>query len=211
MTLLICMAVRTACYYNTNILSYLIISLKEHVYKMPEIRPETQQDIDAIGEVTGQAFGQQVEVDLVNHLREHGRAVVSLVAEIDGRVVGHILFSPATVESDNPTFEVLCLAPVSVLPAYQRQGIGSQLIRAALEECRLLGHEVVVLVGHPEYYPRFGFVRANALGLECEFEAPDEAWMAIELRPGALAGRKGRVKFQPEFQDAVQKQPPRSR
>jgi putative acetyltransferase len=178
---------------------------------MAIIRPEKHEDIEAISGVTAQAFGRQIEADLVNLLREHGRAVVSLVAELDGRVVGHILFSPATVESDSPTFEVLCLAPVSVLPAYQRQGIGSQLIRAGLEECRRLGHEIVVLVGHPEYYPRFGFVRANALGLECEFEAPDEAWMAIELRPGALAGRKGRVKFQPEFQDAVQKQPPRSR
>jgi len=174
---------------------------------MLKIRPEKHDDIEAVSIVTAQAFGRQVEADLVNRLREHGRAVVSLVAELEGCVVGHILFSPATVESGSSGFEIMCLAPVSVLPAYQRQGIGSALVRAGLDECRRLGYEIVVLVGHPEYYPRFGFVRANALGLECEFEAPDEAWMAIELRPGALAGRKGRVKFQPEFQDAVSKQP----
>jgi putative acetyltransferase len=108
-----------------------------------------------------------------------------------------------TVESHNCTFDAICLAPISVLPEYQRQGIGAQLIRSGLELCRRLGHEMVVLVGHPDYYPRFGFVPAKALGIECEFDVPDEAWMILELKQGALAGRTGRVKFQPEFREVA--------
>jgi len=92
---------------------------------------------------------------------------------------------------------------MAVLPAYQRKGIGGQLARAGLEECRRLGHEIILLVGHPDYYPRFGFVPARSKGIECEFEVPEEAWMILELREGALAGRQGTVRFQPEFKEAV--------
>jgi putative acetyltransferase len=88
-------------------------------------------------------------------------------------------------------------------PACQRKGISSQLVRAGLEECRHLGHEIVVLVGHPDYYPRFGFVPARSKGIECEFEVPDEAWMLLELREGALSSRRGTVSFQPEFREAM--------
>ncbi|HUU08019.1 MAG TPA: N-acetyltransferase, partial [Dehalococcoidales bacterium] len=107
------------------------------------------------------------------------------------------------VESGPARFGAITLAPIAVLPAHQRQGIGSQLVRAGLEECRQLGHEIVVVVGHPDYYPRFGFAPGKPRGIGCEFEAPDEAWMVLELREGALAGRDGTVKFQPEFHDAV--------
>ena len=92
---------------------------------------------------------------------------------------------------------------MAVLPAHQGKGIGSQLVRAGLEKCRSLGYEVVVVVGHPNYYPRFGFVTAKPKGLKCEFEVPDEAWMVLELREGALAGRQGTVKFQPEFEEGT--------
>ena len=92
---------------------------------------------------------------------------------------------------------------MAILPKHQRKGIGSRLVRAGLEECRHLGHEVVVLVGHPDYYPRFGFVPARPKGLECEFEVPDEAWMLLELQQGALAGKTGTVTFQPEFREAM--------
>jgi len=167
------------------------------------IRREAPEDFDAIRHVNEQAFGRAVEADLVDHLRSRGVLTISLVATQDGEIVGHIAFSPVAVESGPASFEAITLAPIAVLPAHQRQGIGSQLVRAGLEECRQLGHEIVVVVGHPEYYPRFGFAPGKPRGIGCEFEAPDEAWMVLELREGALAGRDGIVKFQPEFHDAV--------
>jgi putative acetyltransferase len=128
---------------------------------------------------------------------------ISLVAVQDDKIVGHIAFSPVRVEAENSSSEAIALAPMAVLPAYQRKGIGSQLVRSGLEECRHLGHEIVVVVGHPDYYPRFGFVPAKTKGLQCEFEVPDEAWMVLELRAGALAGRRGTVRFQPEFRESA--------
>ena len=167
------------------------------------IRPETPEDSTAIRNVNEEAFGSSVEADLVEKLRSRQKYALSLVATDREKVIGHILFSPATIESESASFEVITLAPMAVLPAYQRQGVGGQLVRAGIEECRNLGHEIVVVLGHPTYYPRFGFVPAKPRGIECEFEVPDEAWMLLELREGALAGRKGTVKFQPEFQEAM--------
>jgi putative acetyltransferase len=88
---------------------------------------------------------------------------------------------------------------MAVLPELQRRGIGSRLVQAGLEECRKLGYEIAVVVGHPDYYPRFGFVSARSKRLECEFEVPDEAWMVLELKESALAGKRGKVFYQPEF------------
>jgi len=124
---------------------------------------------------------------------------LSLVATYIDKVVGHILFSPVTIESESLSFTAVGLGPMAILPPYQKKGIGSQLIRAGIERCRQAGHEIVVVIGHPDYYPRFGFVPAKPKGIDCEFEAPEEAWMILELREGALAGRRGTVKFQPEF------------
>ncbi len=170
---------------------------------MLTIRPETSEDVDSIRYVNEQAFGQKEEGKLVEKLRNRGVLTISLVAIQDGEIVGHIAFSPVKVESEHSSSEAIALAPMAVLPAYQRKGIGSQLVRAGLEECRRLGHEIVVVLGHPDYYPRFGFVPAKPRGIDCEFEVPDEAWMLLELRQGALAGRHGKVKFQPEFQEAA--------
>ena len=170
---------------------------------MLTIRPETPEDVDSIGYVNEQAFGQESESELIEKLRNRGVLPISLVALQDGEIVGHIAFSPVVIESGLSSFEATALAPMAVLPAYQRQGIGGQLIRAGLEECRRLVHEIVVLVGHPDYYPRFGFVPAKPKGIECEFEIPEEAWMILELREGALAGRRGTVKFQPEFKEGM--------
>jgi len=170
---------------------------------MLTIRREAPEDIDAIRHVNEQAFGRATEADLVDQLRSRGVLTISLVAAQDGEIVGHIAFSPVAVESGPSSFEAITLAPIAVLPAHQRQGVGSQLVKSGLEECRQLGHEIVVVLGHPEYYPRFGFAPCKPRGIGCEFEAPDEAWMVLELREGALAGRDGTVKFQPEFHDAV--------
>src|SRR4030042_383611 len=108
-----------------------------------------------------------------------------MVALQDNQVVGHIAFSLVKVESEHSSFEAIALAPMAVLPAYQRKGIGSQLVLTGLKECRRLGHEIVVVLGHADYYPRFGFVMAKPKGIDCEFKVPDEAWMILELRKGA--------------------------
>jgi putative acetyltransferase len=125
------------------------------------------------------------------------------VAVQSDEIVGHIAFSPVKVESEHSKFDAIALAPMAVLPACQRKGIGSQLVRAGLEECRHLGNEIVVVLGHPNYYPRFGFAPAKPEGIYCEFQVPDEAWMILELKEGALAGRRGTVRFQPEFSEAA--------
>jgi len=167
------------------------------------IRPETPEDVDSIRYVNEQAFGQENESKLIEKLRKRGVLTISLVAIQDGEIVGHIAFSPVVLESECSSFEAITLAPMAVLPTYQRKGIGSQMVRAGLEECRRLGHEIIVVLGHPDYYPRFGFVLARPKGIDCEFEVPEEAWMILELREGALAGRRGKVRFQPEFREAM--------
>jgi len=170
---------------------------------MLTIRRETPEDIDSIRRVNRQAFDQDEEAELVDRLRNRDAVTLSLVAVQEDGIVGHILFSPVTVESEHSSFAAVTLAPMAVLPTHQRQEIGSQLVRAGLEECRRLGHQIVVVLGHPDYYPRFGFVPAKARGIDCEFEAPQEAWMLLELKERALSGRDGTVKFQPEFQEAM--------
>ena len=167
------------------------------------IRPEIPEGQASIHYVNQEAFGRNQEADLVDKLRKRGVLTISLVAVDKTAVAGHIAFSPVDIASDKSSFGALTLAPIAVLPTHQNKGIGSQLITAGFKECRRLGYDIVVLAGHPNYYPRFGFVPAYAKGIECEFEVPDEAWMIKELRVGALAGRQGKVRFQPEFKDAM--------
>lgn len=165
------------------------------------IRPEEEADFDAVRQVNTLAFGQPAEATLVDALRKSAELFISLVAVDDNQVVGHILFTPVSLESDDSTSTALGLglAPMAVLPDYQRQGVGSELVRAGLRECQRIGANVVVVLGHPEYYPRFGFVPASQKGLTSEYPVPDEVFMAIELEPGALKGRRGLVKYRPEF------------
>ncbi|MGH7267624.1 MAG: GNAT family N-acetyltransferase [Candidatus Rokuibacteriota bacterium] len=165
-----------------------------------EIRGERPGDARAIGVVHDRAFGQATESALVDALRAASRVVVSLVAEAEARVVGHILFTPVAIGSAvEKTPLVLGLGPMAVLPACQRRGIGSRLVAAGLEECRRLGHPAVVVLGHPGYYPRFGFVPASRYGLSSEYVVPDEVFMAMELTEGALRDRGGLVTYAPEF------------
>jgi putative acetyltransferase len=167
------------------------------------IRPEKSEDKAAIRHINEEAFGRKEEAELIEKLRERGMLTLSLVAIQDNKTVGHVAFSPVKVESERSSFEAITLTPIAILPVYQRKGIGSRLIRASLKECRHLGYEIIVVLGHPSYYPRFGFIPAKSKGIKCEFEAPDEAWMVLELREGALAGRQGTVRFQPEFKEAT--------
>jgi putative acetyltransferase len=167
---------------------------------MVTVRNETPADFEAVREVNQVAFGQENEARLVEELRQAG-GVISLVAEVDGRVVGHILFSPVVVESQEGSVPALSLAPMAVLPEFQNRGIGSALVRQGLETCRDLGHGIVIVLGHAQFYPRFGFSPARSRGINAPFDAPDEAWMAIELQPGALSGVKGTVKYPPAFDE----------
>ena len=168
---------------------------------MISIRSEKPEDVIAIYEVNLLAFGRENEARLVDELRTSSGFIpeLSLVACEDGEIVGHILFSPITVEKDNRSFSALSLAPMAVRPNFQRQGIGSELVREGLRRARSLGHRVVVVVGHPEYYPRFGFSSARAKGLEAPFPVPDEAFMVLELSDGALNGVAGAVKYPSAF------------
>ncbi len=161
-------------------------------------RSEMPEDYAAVYRVNTLAFESEVEAALVNKLRAVNPHI-SLVAVKDSQVVGHIFFSPVTVESEDASFMALALAPMAVLPAYQNQGIGSELVRQGLKECERLGHDIVFVLGHPNYYPRFGFSPAKAKGIGCEYPVPDEVFMVVELKPEALGGRMGLVRYRQEF------------
>ena len=166
---------------------------------MIEIRPEDLQDIPAITELNRLAFGGETEVRLIEAVRASPVFIpeLSLVAMEEGTLVGYILFSPVTIQGEGTETPALCLAPVAVLPGCQKQGIGSRLVEEGLRRCGELGHSIVIVVGWPSFYPRFGFTRARAKGLEAPFPVPDEAFMVRELIPGALAGVNGMVCFPP--------------
>ena len=164
---------------------------------IPTIRPERPGDADGIRAVHTSAFPTDAEARLVERISENAAARVSLVAEVDGHIVGHIVFSQVTINGQAAA-GALGLAPVAVLPEHQRQGIGGELIRAGLRACRELSCGFVVLLGHPEYYPRFGFQRASRFGLTNEYGA-DEAFMVLELQPGAIPPRGGLVRYGSEF------------
>ena len=166
---------------------------------MVAILHERPEDANAIRFVLEEAFGQSNEADLVDALRRRATLTLSLVALRENEVVGHILFSPVTIESAGSSFNAIGLGPMAVLPPYQGKGIGSQLVRIGLEQCRQAGHEIVVVLGHPDFYGRFGFVPTRHRGIHCEFDVPDDVFMVMELCQGALAGRGGLVKYQPEF------------
>jgi putative acetyltransferase len=161
------------------------------------IRAETAPDQSMIWQVNEAAFGSAEEADLVGALRTQGVVLLSVVAELDRQVVGHILFSRMSIETPTEAIAAVALAPMAVLPRYQRQGIGGRLIRYGLDALRALGERIVIVVGHPAYYPRFGFSTEQARSLESPF--PPDAFMALELSPGALDRIRGRVRYPQPF------------
>ncbi len=166
------------------------------------IRPETSADIPAVRVVNEEAFGREVEADLADRIRASDRAVpgLSLVADLDGRVVGHILLSYADLEQGGGAVtDLLLLSPMAVLPAHQGAGIGGRLIRAALDEAETREEPLVVVQGHPSYYPRFGFERARPIGIEPPHDGLDAAWMARRLTRWSPSLR-GRVRYPPAFE-----------
>jgi putative acetyltransferase len=164
------------------------------------IRAETPADEEEVRATNEQAFGTAAEAQLVDALRSVAGSI-SLVATGGSQIVGHILFTPAVVTAAADA-RVAALAPMAVRPGWQRQGVGSRLIRAGLEACRNAGYTAVVVIGHPEYYPRFGFVPAAPRGLRSEFDVPPEVFMVLELEDGALARFNGLVRYQPAFSAA---------
>jgi len=166
-----------------------------------EIRYEQAEDVEPIRRVLLDAFETDVEADLVDRLQMSGALTVSLVAVDGDGVVGHIAFSPVTIESENATVDALGLGPMAVVPERQREGIGSRLVEVGLEAAKHAGHDIVVVLGYPAFYTRFGFVPSVEHGIRCEYDAPEEAFMVTELRPGAFDGVTGVVKYRPEFDE----------
>ena len=161
------------------------------------IRPETSDDAAAIDALNRNAFGGPYEAGLVERLRGQGLAAVSLVGVEEAAIVGHILFSELAVEIDGRPVRAAALAPMCVRGDCQRRGLGSALVRAGLDEVRALGHHAVIVVGHPEFYPRFGFSSRLAARLDSPF--PGDAFMALELVAGALRGTRGKVTYPAAF------------
>jgi putative acetyltransferase len=170
---------------------------------MISIHRERLEDMAAIRTVNEAAFGQSTEADIVDALRDACPELLSLVAESADEIVGHILFSPATVHGGSQTRHGMGLAPMAVLPKYQRQRIGSKLVEAGLEILREKGCSFIIVLGHPEFYPRFGFVPASRHGLHCQWEGvPDEVFMVLILDELSMAGATGVAHYREEFDAA---------
>ena len=169
---------------------------------MIEIREERPGDQEAIRLVNEAAFGQASEADIVDKLRVAREDFLSFVAIDQGTIVGHVLFTPVSIEKSG--VKGMGLAPLAVLPERQRQGVGSLLTRHGLEQLRSAGCPFVVVLGHPDYYPRFGFEPASRFGLSCQWPGvPDEAFMVAVFDETALPPGGGVARYRDEFDEAI--------
>jgi putative acetyltransferase len=162
-----------------------------------DVREEQPGDAPRIRKVNQAAFGRADEADLIDELHREGVVLLSLVAELDSEIVGHILFSRMAVETAQTSVAAVSLAPMAVLPDHQRRQVGSQLVRHGLTTLRERGERIVIVLGHKEYYPRFGFTSGKARYLASPF--PPDAFMALELADGALDGIRGTVRYPSAF------------
>lgn len=160
-----------------------------------EIREERPEDVGAIRDVNKRAFGQDQEGDIVDALRSNGAALLSLVATLDGEIVGHIMYSSATIGEVTGA----ALGPMAVVPEHQRLAIGSKLIEAGNDRIRHAGWPFVMVLGHADYYPRFGFTPAGPLGITCEWEVPEDVFMVLVLDQAKMQGVSGLAKYRHEF------------
>jgi putative acetyltransferase len=169
-----------------------------------EIRRELPGDISQIHRTNELAFAGTAEADVIDRLRQTCPEFISLVAIAAEQVVGHILFTPAWLETPDNQIDGMGLAPLAVLPDYQNRGIGGKLIRAGLSEIEQLGWPFIIIIGHPGYYPRFGFETASKYGIRCEYAAvPDEAFMIIFIDPGVLPLEGAVAHYRPEWAEAT--------
>jgi putative acetyltransferase len=168
------------------------------------IREEKEKDRKEIYKVNKLAVGQENESILIDKIREGENFIpgLSLIAESKGRLVGHILLSKIKITGSS-VFDTLILAPLAVIPAFQKKGIGSRLVKRSVFKAKELGFNSIIVVGHKEYYPRFGFEKASKWNLKCPFRVPDEAFMAIELTKKALEDKAGTIEFPDEFIEAM--------
>jgi putative acetyltransferase len=168
------------------------------------IREERQEDREAVRAVNENAFGQPDEAYIVDRLQKSCPGLLSLVALEGDEVVGHILFSPAKIEGDTKTREGMGLAPVAVLAERQHQGIGTQLVKRGIEMLKIRGCPFIIVLGHAEYYPRFGFARASMHGIRSQWDGvPDDAFMILILDPSAMEGVSGVARYRDEFDQAM--------
>lgn len=161
-----------------------------------EIRDERPDDMPAIRSLNEQAFGQAQEANIIDALRENGAVILSLVATLDSQVVGHIMYSPIVIAG---TIGGAVLGPMSVLPQYQSQGIGSLLVSAGNDRLKQAGCPYIIVLGHTEYYPRFGFKPASQFGVTCEWEVPDDVFMLLALDRNRMQNVSGMAQYRSEF------------
>lgn len=168
-----------------------------------KVGQEADKDYRGITNVNNLGFGQKNEGRLILRLRKTKKFIpeLSLVAEIKGRIVGHILFYPIEIKSEGKIFPSLALAPMAVLPEYQKKGIGGKLVREGLKRARKLGFKSVIVLGHAAYYPRFGFEPASRWSIRSAFDVPDDVFMALELVKDGLKDVQGTIEYPPEFND----------
>jgi len=164
-----------------------------------EIRPERDADDTPIRAVHQAAFGRDDEARLVDLLRDAGVVIASIVGVFDDRIVGHALFSQVRIDSEGGSDTIASLAPIAVLPGHQRRGIGRALMRHGTVMCADAGYGALIVVGHPAYYPRFGFAADAVAHLESPYSG--DAFMGLDLRPGFLASIRGTVRYPSAFAD----------
>ncbi len=163
------------------------------------IRKEQSSDIEAIWKVNAEAFETEAEANLVDALRKSGVRYISLVYEENKALIGHIFFTPVDLIGSATGILLMGLAPMAVIPARQKQGIGSALVKAGIQECISEGYDALVVLGHPDYYPKFGFVPSVEYGITSEYNVPEDVFMVLELKKDSLKGKRGSVNYHKAF------------
>jgi len=187
------------CNVTTEKTAFCPFANEKPVIELRKIRKEKTEDYQQIREILVAAFETPAEADLVETLRDSGCPYLSWVCEENGGLIGHILFTPVQLQGEASGLRLMGLAPLAVLPSAQNSGVGSLLIKAGIQACRSEGDDAIVVLGHPAYYPRFGFVPAVKHNIKSVYDVPDDVFMILALKPDALKGKQGIVRFHAAF------------